>query len=65
MDMQAKYARWEAQDRKMQLVGKVTFWAALAVVALTLYMAWDQDSAMKQCQAKGYSFDTCFHQLHR
>ena len=65
MDMQAKYARWAAQDRKMQLVGKVTFWAALAVVALTLYMAWDQDRAMKQCQAKGYSFDTCFSQLHR
>lgn len=57
--------RWEQQDRVMRRVAAVGFWAVLSVLALTFYMAWDQNAAMKQCQAKGYSYDTCFHSLHR
>ena len=60
-----RYARWEAQDRKMRFVGKVAFWMGAVIVGLTLWTAFDQDAAMKQCQAKGYSYDTCFHSLNR
>jgi hypothetical protein len=60
-----KYARWEMQDRKMRVVGKVIAYLTVALLALTFYMAFDQNAAMKQCQAKGFSYDTCFHSLNR
>lgn len=62
-EQMARYARWAEQDRKMQAVGKVAFWAAAAVLALTFYLAFDQDAAMKSCMAKGYSYSTCVHTL--
>lgn len=64
-DMQARFARWEAQDRTMQTIAKVGAYAIVAVLALTFYLAFDHNAAMKQCQAKGFSYETCFHSLNR
>lgn len=29
------------------------------------YMIQSNDEAMAKCQAKGFSYDTCFHSLNR
>lgn len=60
-----KYARWEQQDLKMRVVGKVIAYLTVALLAFMFYVAFDQNAAMKECQAKGFSFDTCFHSLNR
>ena len=36
----------------------------IAIVAAAFAFAGD-DAAMQKCQAKGFSYDTCFHSLNR
>jgi hypothetical protein len=63
-EMAAKYARWAEQDRWMQKLGRIAFWAGVAVLALTFWAAYDNEVSMAKCQ-KAQSFDTCYHSLHR
>lgn len=37
----------------------------VAVIAAAYLVMPSNDAAMQQCQAKGFSFDTCFHTLNR
>jgi len=36
MDMQAKYARWEQQERKMKIVGRIAFVIGVAAIMLVV-----------------------------
>ena len=48
-------------------MGKVVL-VALAfgvVYGMFSYMALSYNDAMNKCQAKGFSYDTCFHSLNR
>lgn len=38
---------------------------AVAIIAVAYIAMPSNDAAMTQCQAKGFSFDTCFHSLNR
>lgn len=38
---------------------------AIAFVVAAYIAMPSNDAAMAQCQAKGFSFDTCFHTLNR
>lgn len=38
---------------------------AVAIIAVAYFVMPSNDAAMAQCQAKGFSFDTCFHTLNR
>ncbi len=37
----------------------------VAIIAVAYIAMPSNDAAMQQCQAKGFSFDTCFHSLNR
>lgn len=60
-----RYARWEAQNRHIRIAGNIALFLGGMIVALTLVIAFDTEGAMKKCQAKGNSYDTCFTALHR
>ena len=43
----------------------VILFTAFAVFACAFAYGAFNDEAMALCQAKGFSFDTCFHSIHR
>lgn len=43
--------------------GVVATMVIMAFSAMLLFAL--RDDGMEQCQAKGYSYDTCFHSLNR
>ena len=46
-------------------MSKAIAFTVIAIIAAAYIAMPSNDAAMAQCQAKGFSFDTCFHTLNR
>ena len=59
--------RWAKRERDVNIASKllVGLWVVLMFcVVAQILDNWDRD-AMAQCQAKGFSYDTCHYELNR
>jgi len=68
MTQSERYQRWAERERKMDILGKISFWIGVSVLVLIgLQIAGElsNQAAMESCMNKGFSYDTCFTELNR